>query len=167
MWWKRLQGGQRLVEDWQRILQVHSLVLAPHDDLHTWLKYASLCRKSGSLKLSHKTLTMLMGCDPTLNPDVDLPCHLPQVAFAYTKHLYVSGETQLAYNKLLRFVNAFTPVAMQNIAVDEMGNSKDESRRLLARCNMKLGTWQNRLYGLTETSTKGILACFEKATNGM
>jgi hypothetical protein len=49
MWWQRLQSGQRLVEDWQRIIQVHSLVLTPQEDKRTWVKYASLCRKSGSL----------------------------------------------------------------------------------------------------------------------
>lgn len=49
MWWQRLQAGQRLVEDWQKIIQVHSLVLEPHEDIHTWLKYAALCRKSGSM----------------------------------------------------------------------------------------------------------------------
>lgn len=49
MWWQRLQAGQRLVEDWQKIIQVHSLVLEPHEDVHTWLKYAALCRKSGSM----------------------------------------------------------------------------------------------------------------------
>lgn len=48
MWWQRLQAGQRLVEDWQKIIQVHSLVLEPYEDIHTWLKYAALCRKSGS-----------------------------------------------------------------------------------------------------------------------
>lgn len=49
MWWQRLQSGQRLVEDWQRIIQVHSLVLTPQEDKKTWVKYAALCRKSGSL----------------------------------------------------------------------------------------------------------------------
>lgn len=48
-WWDRLQGCQPIVEDWQRIIQVHSLVLTPQDDMKTWLKYASLCRKSGQL----------------------------------------------------------------------------------------------------------------------
>lgn len=49
MWWQRLQSGQKLVVDWQRIIQVHSLVLTPQEDKYTWLKYASLCRKNGSL----------------------------------------------------------------------------------------------------------------------
>lgn len=44
-----LQGCQRMVEDWQRILMVRSLVISPHEDMRTWLKYASLCGKSGRL----------------------------------------------------------------------------------------------------------------------
>ena len=44
MWWQRLQGCQRLVEDWQRIMNVRSLVISPQTDQRTWLKYSSLCR---------------------------------------------------------------------------------------------------------------------------
>ena len=43
------QGCQRNVEDWQKIIQVRSLVVNPQDDLRTYLKYASLCRKSGRM----------------------------------------------------------------------------------------------------------------------
>ena len=46
------QGCQRIVEDWQKILMVRSLVVSPHEDMRTWLKYASLCGKSGRL-VSH------------------------------------------------------------------------------------------------------------------
>ena len=49
MWWQRLQGCQRIVEDWQKIIQVHSLVISPEEDMRTWLKYSALCRKSGRL----------------------------------------------------------------------------------------------------------------------
>lgn len=160
MWWKRLQGGQRLVEDWQRIIQVHSLVVTPQEDVHTWLKYASLCRKSGSLKLSHKTLTMLLGCDPSLNPDQPLPCTQPQVTFAYTEHLWMAGEHELAYKHLDRFLNKFS--AQNSFASQEM---KEENRRLLSRCYMQLGLWQNKVQGITELSSiKDILACYERAT---
>lgn len=160
MWWKRLQGGQRLVEDWQRIIQVHSLVLTPQEDIHTWLKYASLCRKSGSLKLSHKTLIMLMGCDPSQNPDLPLPASQPQVTFAYTEHLWMAGEHERAFKQLDRFLNTFS--LLHNCSADEIN---DENRRLLSRCYMSLGMWQNRVEGISElTSVKGILACYEKAT---
>lgn len=159
MWWKRLQGGQRLVEDWRRIIQVHSLVVSPQEDVHTWLKYASLCRKSGSLNISEKTLVMLLGSDPSQNPEVPLPVNQPQVTFAYTKHLWVAGEHELAYKHLDEFLNTLT---MQNICLSE--EMKDENRRLLSRCYMRLGLWQNKVQGITDQSIKGILACYEKAT---
>ena len=82
MWWSRLQGCQRVVEDWQRILQVRSLVLEPADHQRTWLKYASLCRKSHRLKLSHKTLVTILGSDPSLTPDQPLPTAIPQVTYS-------------------------------------------------------------------------------------
>ena len=34
----------------QSLLSVRSLVLPMHQDTHTWLKFASLCRKSGRPK---------------------------------------------------------------------------------------------------------------------
>ena len=49
------QGCQNVIEDWQKLLQVRSLVFAPHDDLRTWLKYASLCRRNGRL-VCHLTI---------------------------------------------------------------------------------------------------------------
>lgn len=159
MWWKRLQGGQRLVEDWQRIIQVHSLVLSPHEDIHTWLKYASLCRKSGSIKLSHKTLVMLLGTDPSADSDAPLPTNQPQVTFAYCKHLWMNNEHERAYKQLDRFVNTFS---MQNNCTSE--DIRDENRRLLSRCYMRLGLWQNKVQGITDESITGILGCYEKAT---
>lgn len=159
MWWKRLQGGQRLAEDWQRIIQVHSLVISPQEDIHTWLKYASLCRKSGSLKLSHKTLVMLLGTDPSQTPEAPLPTNQPQVSFAYTKHLWMAGEHDRAYMQLDRFVNTF--IVQNNCASEQL---KDENRRLLSRCYMRLGLWQNKVQGITYESITGILGCYEKAT---
>nr|CAD7572023.1 unnamed protein product [Timema californicum] len=102
MWWDRLQGCQHVVEDWQRIIQVRTLVVTPQEDMYTWLKYASLCRKSGRLMLSHKTLVMLMGMDPTQTPDQALPAHHPQVTFAYTKHMWMAGRREEAYRCYLK-----------------------------------------------------------------
>lgn len=160
MWWKRLRGGQRLVEDWQRIIQVHSLVVRPEDDTHTWLKYASLCRKSRQLKLSHKTLVNLLGCDPSKNTEQELPYTQPHVTFAYTKHLWMDGMEQLAYDKLSRFVNTFVNITQRN----QHQNGNENNTRLLARCYMKLGSWQNKLQGLSEQSINSILSYYEAAT---
>jgi len=68
-----------VVEDWQRILQVRSLVLAPAEHQRTWLKYASLCRKSNRLQLAHKALVTILGVDPSANLDLPLPTNIPQV----------------------------------------------------------------------------------------
>jgi hypothetical protein len=93
MWWERLQGGQRIVEDWQKIIQVHTLVISPQDDMYTWLKYASLCRKNGNLMLCHKTLVMLLGIDPSQSsPDQPLPTQHPQVLSYALSVLYPRSE---------------------------------------------------------------------------
>ena len=91
MWWQRLQGCQRVVDDWQRVLQVRSMVIKPQEDERTWLKFASLCRKSGRLQLSHKTLVSILGTDPSKHIDTNLPTHHPQATLAYCKHLWDSN----------------------------------------------------------------------------
>ncbi|KAH8262146.1 hypothetical protein KR038_003117 [Drosophila bunnanda] len=162
MWWKRLQGGQRLVEDWRKIIQVHSLVVKPHDDIHTWLKYASLCRKSGSLHLSHKTLVMLLGTDPKLNPLQPLPCNQPQVTYAYTKFLAANNQLQKAYDQLRHFVNTYS----QELNCLPPEALKQQDQRLMARCYLRLATWQNKLQdSLGPEAIPGALECFEKATS--
>ncbi|XP_050511015.1 serine/threonine-protein kinase Tor [Diabrotica virgifera virgifera] len=158
LWWQRLQAGQRLVEDWQRIIQVHSLVLEPYEDIHTWLKYAALCRKNGSVRLSHKTLVMLLGYDPEENPQLQLPVTCPHVTFAYTKHLWAIEQKQRAFNQLELFLND------QAQHPSESNMTHEERQALLARCYLKLGTWQEALEGLTERSVPTILACYQKAT---
>ncbi|XP_002042098.2 serine/threonine-protein kinase Tor [Drosophila sechellia] len=162
MWWKRLQGGQRLVEDWRRIIQVHSLVVKPHDDIHTWLKYASLCRKSGSLHLSHKTLVMLLGTDPKLNPNQPLPCNQPQVTYAYTKYMAANNQLQEAYEQLTHFVSTYS----QELSCLPPEALKQQDQRLMARCYLRMATWQNKLQdSIRPDAIQGALECFEKATS--
>ncbi|XP_021189764.3 serine/threonine-protein kinase mTOR isoform X2 [Helicoverpa armigera] len=151
-WWTRLQGGQRLVEDWRRILQVRSLVLTPQEDMATWLKFASLCRKSGAPRQAHKTLVMLLGTDPSQNRDMPLPTHEPRLTLAYAKHLWVAGDKQLAYDQLQRYVDT-----------TETGDA--EHCRLLARCHLKLGSWCESLLGINELSIPEILRNYEAATD--
>lgn len=151
-WWMRLQGGQRLVEDWRKILQVRSLVLTPQEDMVTWLKFASLCRKSGAPAQAHRTLVMLLGCDPSANKDLPLPIHEPRLTLAYAKHLWVAGDKQLAYKQLQRYVDTV-----------ETGDS--EHCRLLARCHLKLGSWCESLMGINDNSIPVILRNYSEATS--
>ena len=169
MWWSRLQGCQRVVEDWQRILQVRSLVLEPADHQRTWLKYASLCRKSNRLQLSHKTLVTILGVDPSLNPDQPLPFSLPQATFAYCKHLWGSSQQERAFSQLHNFVKKFLhPRSVQLSAAAspdlEAERQLGETRKLLARCYLKLGSWQEALQGLQETSIPTVLQYYTAAT---
>lgn len=69
IWTKRLKGCQRNVEVWQDMLAVRSMVIPPIEDMDNWLKFSSLCRKSGHMRLSYKTLVNLLGCDPAQSPD--------------------------------------------------------------------------------------------------
>ncbi|CAG9112211.1 unnamed protein product [Plutella xylostella] len=150
-WWLRLQGGQRLVEDWRKILQVRSLVLTPQEDMATWLKFASLCRKSGAPGQAHRTLVMLLGSDPSKNRDSPLPMHEPRLTLAYAKHLWVAGDKDLAYEQLQRYVTSA-----------ERGDP--ENCRLLARCHLKLGSWCESLRGINDHSIPEILRNYKSAT---
>ena len=169
MWWSRLQGCQRVVEDWQRILQVRSLVLEPADHEKTWLKYASLCRKSNRLQLSHRALVTILGVDPSTNLDQPLPTTLPQATFAYCKYLWGSGAKEAAYRQLGDFVKSFLhprSVQLSGAASPEEEAERQlvETRKLLARCYLKLGSWQESLEGLQETSIPTILNYYSAAT---
>ncbi|XP_066601544.1 serine/threonine-protein kinase mTOR [Prorops nasuta] len=164
MWWERLQGGQRIVEDWQKIIQVHTLVVSPQDDMYTWLKYASLCRKSGNLMLCHKTLVMLLGMDPSQNSsDQSLPTTHPQVTFAYCKHMWMANKRDEAYGQLQRFVQFSQPNG--NLVLNQEEEKQQEARkRLLARCYLKLGEWLEALSGITEQSIPAVLSYYSAAT---
>lgn len=59
-WTARLKGCQRSVDVWQRILKVRALVITPKEDTEMYIKFTNLCRKSGRLGLSAKTLVNLL-----------------------------------------------------------------------------------------------------------
>ncbi|XP_071805479.1 serine/threonine-protein kinase mTOR-like isoform X2 [Asterias amurensis] len=168
MWWDRLQGCQRNVEDWQRIIQVRSLVINPQDDLRTWLKYASLCRKTGRMQLSHKTLVMLLGVDPKSVPDTPFETLTtvkhPRVVFAYLKHMWKEDKQSQAFEHLHHFVHSTLTQHMQGV----LGSSDEAERRelqtLMARCYLKLGEWQQSLEETSQHTIEDSLVYFSKAT---
>ncbi|KAL8298163.1 hypothetical protein RB601_002695 [Gaeumannomyces tritici] len=65
-WEARLKGCQRNVEVWQRMLRLRSLVIQPMENMHMWIKFANLCRKSGRMGLAEKSLKQLIGVDASL-----------------------------------------------------------------------------------------------------
>jgi len=63
-WRRRLAGCSPDAATWQRVLNVRALALRYDDDPDSWLRYASLCRKSGNARLSESVLTRQLGFDP-------------------------------------------------------------------------------------------------------
>ncbi|KAH3893902.1 hypothetical protein DPMN_018054 [Dreissena polymorpha] len=164
MWWDRLQGCQRVAEDWQRIIQVRSLVVSPMEDMKTWLKYASLCRRSGRLGLSHKTLVMLLGTDPSKNPDQPIPTVQPKVTFAYLKHMWKNNQRSESYKKLQHFVShSLQARALQLLAPEDVTH-RTELNKLMARCYLKLGDWSEASLELNEQTIPQILEYYSLAT---
>ena len=181
-WWKRLQGCQRTVEDWQKILQVHSLVLSPEEDMRTWLKFASLCQESRRTNASSRILCMLMGKDPSKTPEDPLPMNYPQVTFAYIKHQWKSNNKQVAFKYLQDFISVASINQNNNhhrhhsglshlhhhhphhVAFMEETQKKIEMDILLSRCYLKLGQWTENLRGINEESIPAILKCYDIAT---
>ncbi|KPI99852.1 Target of rapamycin [Papilio xuthus] len=149
-WWARLQGGQRLVEDWRKMLQIRSLVMTPREDFQTWLKFASLCRKTGSVTQAHKIVLSILGCDPYTNPDI-LRMQDPRIVLAYSKNLWEGGNKRYAYDVLQRFVDNSEP-------------ENDDHCKLLARCHLKLGSWCESLQEINELSIPEILRNYSAAT---
>lgn len=78
--------------------------------------------------LSHKTLVMLLGKDPSGDLDAVLPTQNPNVTFAYTKHMWVAGCREQAYNQLYRLVHSCLRPQIQ-----QCNKEMDEQKRLLAR----------------------------------
>lgn len=109
-WWKRLQGCQRIVENWQKVLTIRSLVMTPQDDMRGWIKFASICQNSDSqcrLKQSCSVLKMLMNGDQGERDEISMD-H-PQVTFAYLKYMWRSGQRNDAFTKLQQFVSQALP----------------------------------------------------------
>ncbi|KFD55349.1 hypothetical protein M513_03689 [Trichuris suis] len=131
VWSKRLQDCQSTVEDWQRLLQVRSLVFEPHEMLDTWIKYASLCRKSGKMAMSRRTLVSLLGVDPDLSETFTLPQDNPVLSYAYCKQLHSEGREELAIKELKNLLD--TSFKEQGLALDML--------KLKAKCFVKLGMW--------------------------
>lgn len=179
-WMKRLEGCERNVEVWQRILRVRAMVISPQDDMEMWIKFANLCRKSGRFSLSESTLRSLMDIDSegnTGNPH-------PKIVYAQLKHMWhsasqVSGESSTVIKtRALEILRDFTANKTRELGLnpDEMVVSLpiDTSRisedaaeytRLLARCYLRQGEWQRGLsHELTDETIPDILKSFLLAT---
>lgn len=148
-WAKRLIGCQRNLDVWQRILNVRALVISPVEDMQMWIKFASLCRKSGRPGLSMKIFSTLLSGDPA-EPTV-LRQGPPSVVYAYLKHVWASGSKPQAFRMMREFTGTLTRSLEHSVRaagfIDEskMQSDAETNKKLLARCHLMLGDWQNSL----------------------
>ncbi|XP_009627458.1 serine/threonine-protein kinase TOR isoform X1 [Nicotiana tomentosiformis] len=168
MWNERIKGTKRNVEVWQALLAVRALVLPPTEDIETWIKFASLCRKNGRISQARSTLVKLLQFDPESTPATVRYHGPPQVMLAYLKYQWSLGEDHKRKEAFARLQDlamdlsrtaALQPV-MQNGLVASSGVP------LVARVYLRLGTWKWALSpGLDDDSIQEILSAFRNATH--
>ena len=206
-WWKRLQGCERSLEYWHRLLLVRSIVLPKEKDIKPWLKFSSLCQKAGYLSLSNNILSSLLNNEEnTLKQKNSTQTLLSSTRdyelcrYSHFKYLYATGKKKDAFDKLKEFNNelktqlgqletfqqqqqqqinmnnqigGIPPVTMSSGTVQalfQMYSGRDLLKRhielntLLAKCYLKLGTWQNDMDGFKDaTSISTIITYYESA----
>ncbi|EWC44191.1 phosphatidylinositol 3-kinase tor2 [Drechslerella stenobrocha 248] len=157
-WMKRLQGCQRNVEVWQKMLKVRALVISPKENMEMWIKFANLCRKSGRIGLAEKSLNSLYDAEDSgmfLPTDPRVP---PQVTYARLKYLWSVGDQTDALSGLVEFTDRMSKQIGPNIPdtanqIQHQPNpvtitpptpptqTLEDCSQLLARCYLKQGEW--------------------------
>ncbi|CAI0401159.1 unnamed protein product [Linum tenue] len=168
MWTERIKGAKRNVEVWQALLVVRALVLPPTEDIDTWLKFASLCRKNNRISQAKSTLVKLLQYDPETSPE-NVQCHgPPQVILAYLKYQWSLGEEHKRKEAFARLQNlamelSSAPNIQSALSTGSLSTTSGYAP-LLARVYLRLGTWQWALSpGLDDESVQGCLtdtSCF-------
>ncbi|KAJ3130914.1 phosphatidylinositol kinase- protein kinase tor1 [Physocladia obscura] len=176
-WMDRLKGCQQTVEVWQKVLRVRALVVSPMEDYDMWIKFANLCRKSGKFGLSFKILTKLLSVESNDLGILDTSNNPPHVTYACLKHAWSSGVKEVkehAFDQLRAFtkqlVDRLGIATLNDIAVQIESHKGDLERqktiKLLARCYLKLGEWQQALEEeLNDVVLPEILRSFLAATH--
>ncbi|KAJ3215347.1 phosphatidylinositol kinase- protein kinase tor1 [Dinochytrium kinnereticum] len=173
-WMARLKGCQRNVEVWQRILRVRALVISPKEDTEMWIKFANLCRKSGRLGLSYKTLASLLNTESRDLGVLDMLNNSPHVIYACLKHTWASGVRDHAFKQMRDFTKTLVErlgiLTLNDINFHVEQNKNDPGKlnliKLLARCYLKLGEWQIALQEeLNDVVIPEILKSYLAATH--
>ncbi|CBZ55468.1 Phosphatidylinositol 3-kinase tor2, related [Neospora caninum Liverpool] len=103
LWRTRLATCESDAEIWQKLLRVRSLIVSPHEDATTWLRFSSLCRQQQRARLSVEIIQCLR--------DHPHSRHDPRVALEAFKVLHAVGrklEAQLLLTSFCcQFVTTF------------------------------------------------------------
>jgi FKBP12-rapamycin complex-associated protein len=141
LWSRRLQGSRKNIEQWQRILVVRSLVLSQNEMRPLWIKFSSMCRKSGKLSMAGRVLKSLLDVsEETPLERTHIPVDKPHLAFSICKHLWEEGKKKIAFNNLENLVSTLHRLIERNkstLTRDQL----DKMARATAKCYLKLGEW--------------------------
>ena len=157
-WRQRLQGCQKDMEVWSRILQLRSLAMMPHEDYQTHIEYSSICFRAGEENRSRQVLTTLLQMNPA--PLQALPSCDPVLKYAFCKHLWLTSHRDEAYRRL----QALTAKMPTPAFVDHT-----DTCPLKAKCCRKLGAWKLALQVTEEPLgpdvVRDVAECFMTATS--
>ncbi|RDX82964.1 Serine/threonine-protein kinase TOR, partial [Mucuna pruriens] len=167
--WPGMDEAETEKQVWQALLAVRALVLPHVEDVETWLKFASLCRKSGRNSQAKTTLLKLLQYDPEKSPENVRYHGPPQVMLAYLKYQWSLGEESKRREAFIRLQNLAMELSssssIQPVTPSGFTSGLNPSVPLLARVYRTLGSWQWSLSpGLVDESIKDILNAFTKAT---
>ncbi|CAD7701599.1 unnamed protein product [Ostreobium quekettii] len=179
-WQSRLEGVQHRCEVWESLLSVRSLVVPMHEDKDTWIKFATLCGKQGRLEHAKRVLVNLLGYNPEHLSLGDRgyasQSGMPDVMYAYIKHLHASGKRQDAHDRLQDLIcNELDPVSGEeepgSHALEVLDNASSSGEtsgsysRLLGHAYIKLAKWKHGLANkLDESTVKVMIMMVDKAT---
>eukprot|EP01117_Protostelium_nocturnum_P017160 TRINITY_DN6939_c0_g1_i1.p1 TRINITY_DN6939_c0_g1~~TRINITY_DN6939_c0_g1_i1.p1 ORF type:complete len:1242 (+),score=321.13 TRINITY_DN6939_c0_g1_i1:131-3727(+) len=140
-WRTRLRGCESSIETWQKIISVRSLAFSLEDDIESWIKYSSLCRKNNRIDLSSSIIQRLQENSSHYNSE-----NSAKMEFERLKLLWDSGFKQEAF---------------ESLSSHEFSNSADN--QLQARVLLKLGNWKLDLEGIKNESLLFAMSSYESS----
>ena len=106
IWSKRLQGCEKSLEHWNRLLLVRSIVLPKEKNLKPWLKYSNMCRKAGLLNQSDEILKSLLNKFKYTEEEINFKSNFDyeNCKYAHLKCLASFDLKKVAHAQLFEFV---------------------------------------------------------------
>jgi len=150
IWTQRLKGCQRDMDVWRRLLAVRQMVIPQHEDLDSWIDFATLCRKGEKLGLSERILDRLSKIEIPSQIEDQRPVsfNINRVKFAQIKLIWASGQHNEAQEQLKLFSRTL----------------KDDDQ-LISRVAHLNGSWIKMSHdNLEDENLASVIKAFREAT---
>lgn len=114
-WNSRIERCKPLVEDWEVILNLRSIVVPPLENIESWLKFANLARKTSKINLAERTFSEILNINESFFPNIFLNDNAfnsyeihPNIIYAFIKFLWFTKNQNDAYLYMKMFSNKIT-----------------------------------------------------------